>query len=38
LPAALEAAAMAGPAVILFGLAPRVAEAALPDILEEIAL
>ncbi len=38
LPAALEAAAMAGPAVILFGLAPRAAETALPDILEEIAL
>ncbi len=45
LPDALDAAAMQGPAVILLGLAPRAAAAALPDLtadfaprLEEIAL
>lgn len=41
LPDALDAAGMGGPAVILLGLAPRAAEAALPALapeLEEIAL
>jgi len=38
LPGALAAAALKGPAVILLGLAPRWAEAALPKVLEEIAL
>jgi uroporphyrin-III C-methyltransferase/precorrin-2 dehydrogenase/sirohydrochlorin ferrochelatase len=38
LPDALDAAAMEGPAVILLGLAPRAAEALLPELREEIAL
>lgn len=38
LPNALDTAALTGPAMILFGLAPRAAEAALPDISKEIAL
>ncbi len=38
LPDTLEAEALRGPAVILLGLAPRAAETALPEIIEEIAL
>ncbi len=38
LPEALDAAEMDGPAIILFGLSPRNAQAALPSLREEIAL
>lgn len=38
LPGALESAAPKGPAVILLGIAPHAARAALPELLEDIAL
>ncbi|MCU0911600.1 MAG: uroporphyrinogen-III C-methyltransferase [Rhodobacteraceae bacterium] len=37
LPAALDEAALVGPAILLFGLAPRAAEAVLPAVAEEFA-